>query len=281
MAVALALIAAAIFALGTVLQQRVAMTAADHEATRPLFMLRLARNPTWLLGIAATGVGFLFHAAALGVGELAVVQPVLALTLVFALPLGARLSHQRIEAIDVRASMLLMFALAAFLAISNPAPGIEEPSGGRWLVFGGSLVLLSALLIWRGANRRPALKATLAGTAAGVLFGLHGALTKGAVEQLDSPILAQLGRWELYAFVLVGLAALGVSQIALQAGDLPPAIATESIASPLIGVLLGIALFEESLHEDGSGKLLTVVSLGAMAAGIALLAQRQSRGGAP
>jgi drug/metabolite transporter (DMT)-like permease len=279
-AIALALIAAAIFALGTVLQQRVAMTAPDQVAHSPLFMLRLARSPAWLAGIAATGLGFLFHAAALGAGQLALVQPILALTLVFALPLGARLSSQRIEPVDVRASLLLMAALGAFLAISNPAAGIEDPSGTSWLLLGGPLALLSALLTWQGVRRRPALKATLAGTATGVLFGLHGALTKGVVEQLDAPILTQLGSWELYAFALVGFTALGVSQIALQAGDLPPAIATESIASPLIGVLLGIALFEESLHEDAAGTLLIVASLAAMAVGIALLARRQGRTGA-
>ena len=66
-------------------------------------------------------------------------------------------------------------------------------------------------------------------------------------------------------------------QIALQAGDLPSAVATESILSPLAGVILGIALFEESLHEETWGVILTLLSLTAMAAGIAMLAKHQGR----
>jgi hypothetical protein len=47
---------------------------------------------------------------------------------VLALPLGALLSEQRITRRDVLASSLVALALGAFLVLSNPEAGIDEPS---------------------------------------------------------------------------------------------------------------------------------------------------------
>src|SRR5258708_2209723 len=46
-------------------------------------MVRLARQPAWLLGIAAMIGGFVFQLTALRFGELALVQPILAAELLF------------------------------------------------------------------------------------------------------------------------------------------------------------------------------------------------------
>jgi hypothetical protein len=87
---ALALAAAILSALGTVLQQRVAATATGTQAMRAGFLLRLARQPLWLVGIAVDVAGFVCQAAALGLGRIVVVQPLLASSVVFALPFGSR-----------------------------------------------------------------------------------------------------------------------------------------------------------------------------------------------
>ena len=72
MTVALALVAALLFALGNVLQQRVAMGFPDRLANSALFLLRLGRDPVWLLGTAVILLGFVFHAAALASGQIVV-----------------------------------------------------------------------------------------------------------------------------------------------------------------------------------------------------------------
>lgn len=277
LAVSLALVAALIFALGTVLQQRVAMTASDAEAHSPWFMLRLARRPVWWTGIVLTWVGFGFHAAALSNGEIVLVQPILAMTVVFALPLGARLSAQRIEPRDVGAALLACAGLAAFLLLSDPSAGIAEPAASAWLAWAGALFALAAVLTASGLGRRPAVKATLVGTAAGVLFGLHGAVTKAMTEQLHTGVDALLGGWAIWAVLLVALIGMAISQIALQAGDLPPAIATESIVAPVVSVALGLGLYEEALHDSAGGTLASALALTAMLAGVALLARREGR----
>ncbi len=126
--IGLALVASVIYALATVLQQRVAMTASDRQARSPWFLLRLARSRVWLAGIALVWIGYGFHVAALSGGEIVVVQPVLAMTMVFALPLGARLSAQRVTARDVLAALVAAGGLAAFLLLSEPGEGVSEPS---------------------------------------------------------------------------------------------------------------------------------------------------------
>ncbi|MGE5274544.1 MAG: DMT family transporter, partial [Verrucomicrobiota bacterium] len=91
MDVVLALVAALLFALGTVLQQKAGLDEPSEGASTSL-LIRMAQRPVWLMGIAADVFGFFAQAAALGLGRLAVVQPLLVLSVVFALPLGARLT---------------------------------------------------------------------------------------------------------------------------------------------------------------------------------------------
>ena len=60
-------------------------------------LLQMVRRPTWMAGIAADVVGFGAQAVALTIGRLAVVQPLLVLGVVFALPLGVLLSRRAKE----------------------------------------------------------------------------------------------------------------------------------------------------------------------------------------
>ena len=57
----------------------------------------MATRPVWLRGIATDALGFVAQAIALTIGRLAVVQPLLVSSVVFALPLGARLTHQQVR----------------------------------------------------------------------------------------------------------------------------------------------------------------------------------------
>ena len=63
MDVALALAAAFFFALGLVLQEKAASEQPD-ETVAAGFLVRLARQPVWLLGLAMQGVGFVAQAIA-------------------------------------------------------------------------------------------------------------------------------------------------------------------------------------------------------------------------
>src|SRR5215831_20196938 len=89
-----AFVSAAIFALGTVLQQKGAMEA--PPANTGGFIGALFSKPVWLAGGACQVLGFVTEALALDKGELFLVQPIVSLQVVFALPLGIWITNQRV-----------------------------------------------------------------------------------------------------------------------------------------------------------------------------------------
>src|SRR5919109_3294319 len=134
MDVVLALAAALFFSLGTLLQQQVASTASEEEARRAGFLLRLARRPRWLAGIGADALGFVAQAAALGIGRLVVVQPLLSTTVVFSLPLGAKLGGRRVVRRDMIAALAVTAGLGVFLVVGGPSGGREDATNAAWIV---------------------------------------------------------------------------------------------------------------------------------------------------
>jgi len=273
--VVLALAAALAFALGTVLQQRVAEQATEDDALRAGFLLRLARQPLWLAGIAADGVGFGFQAWALGTGRLVVVQPVLATSVVFALPLGARLGGTRVGRRELLAAVAVTAGLAAFLLISNPSSGVAEATTAGWIAAGAGCAGVSGALVLAARGRSPARRAALLGIATGVLFGLSALLTKTTVDRLDDGLGAVFLDWHVYALVLVGWVSVTLSQASLQCGRLAPAVATQMAFDPIASVVLGIFVLDESLHESAAGAVLSVLALLVMLGGIVVLAARE------
>jgi drug/metabolite transporter (DMT)-like permease len=272
MAVALSFGSAAVFALGVVLQQRVVMDAPEAKEASAGILFRLVRHPVWLGGIAAYGIAFGLQAAALGSGRLVVVQPILATTIVFALPLGAWLSAQRITRRDVVAAFVVTAGLALFLLLADPSGGKDDAPLGQWVVAGAVIIGISAALLVAGLARAGALRAALLGTAAGLLFGLVSALTKGAVEVLQDDGAAVLANWHLYALLAIGFAGMTITQLSLQTGILPPAVATSSIFNPAVSVALGLTLFDEQVHHTTGGRIGAALALLAMFGGIAVLA---------
>jgi drug/metabolite transporter (DMT)-like permease len=272
----LALVAAFLFALGTVLQQKAGLDEPSEGGSAGL-LVRMARRPTWLAGIASDILGFFAQAAALGLGRLAVVQPVLVSSVVWALPMGARLTGQRIKRIDVGGAVLVVGALVAFLTIANPSGGRDDAPFGEWLVAGGVCAGLAAILVLLGQRGPAPRRAALLGIATGLLFALSAALTKAVVDELGDGVFQVFLTWHLYALAVVGYASMTLNQLALNTGALAPAIATSMAFDPITSVALGVTLLDESLHETPLGTTATLAALVAALVGMAILARSQSQ----
>ena len=145
LSVILALVGAVLFAFGTVLQQKGTMEEPEGEALKAGFLLRLLRKPVWLLGVGIDALGYACQAAALGVGKLVVVQPLLVSSVVFALPIGARLTGQRIGRREIAGAVAVVVGLAAFTLVSNPEGGVDNASDRGWLI-GAAVTLFSAVI---------------------------------------------------------------------------------------------------------------------------------------
>lgn len=279
MDVALALAAALFFAGGTVLQGRIAATASDDEALKAGFLLRLARRPQWLAGIALDGLGFVCQAIALAVGRLVVVQPLLAASVVFALPLGARLDRKRVGRRELTAALAVTAGLAVFLVAGDPEGGVDNPGATAWIASFAAVAIVCAVLVAAGRRAAPSRKAALFGTAAGVLFGLSAALTKTVVEQLDDGILSVLGDWHLYALLAVGYASMTLSQTSLSTGALGAAVSTQMALDPVASLLLGTLAFQEEIHDSALGVVAALAGVVVMLAGLVVLAAAEQEGG--
>ncbi len=279
MDVVLALLAALVFALGTVLLQKAGMAEPSGGSATGL-LLRLARRPVWLAGIAADALGFVLQAIALTIGRIAVVQPLLVSSVVFALPLGARLTGQRVRRIDIGAALVVTVALIVFLTVADPSGGRDDAPLGEWLITGAAMAVVVVPLVLFSAGRSPSRKAAMLGIATGVLFALTAALTKAAADQVNDGALEIFKHWHVYALIVVGYISMTLNQLALGTGALAPAIATSIGVDPIVSVVIGTTLFQESLHQAPLAIAATVASLLAALGGVAVLARSQEGGAA-
>ncbi len=274
MQVVLALISALLFALGTVLQQKAGLDTSPSVRSSGL-LWRMARQPIWLTGIACDTLGFVAQAAALRLGQLAVVQPLLVLSVVFALPLGARLSHQHVGRREAAAAVLVVGALVVFLAIANPTGGRSDAPLSKWVVAGIVCAAVCVPLSLLGRHGPPARRAALLGAAAGVLFALTAALTKAVVDELSRGVVHVLASWEPYALVGVGYVSMTLNQLALNTRALAATIASSTALDPIVSVALGLTLFDEQLHASSLEAAAAFVALAAALVGVTVLARAE------
>jgi drug/metabolite transporter (DMT)-like permease len=270
--IALALVAGFLFALGLVLQEKAASSVPEQSVRRG-FLVGLARNPVWLLGLAAQGAGFVAQAIALGIGRIVIVQPLLISTIVFALPLGRLLEDRRISRNEWVGAATVTIGLGTLLLVAKTSEGSDDAPFRRWLVIGGAAVAVAVALFALAHGRSATVRAALLGTAGGILFGLAAALTKTVVSALGDGVTSIVTDWHVYALVAVSIAAFWLEQAALQTGALAAAVATTMAFDPLSSLLFGIALFDESLHESAVGITLCAVSLAVTLLGLVLLAR--------
>ncbi len=99
--VLLSLASAAAYGLAAVLQHYAAVREPPELSIRAGLLVRLVKRPMWLVGSTLDGAGYLFQFLALRRGSLTLVEPLLVLSLVFALPVAAWLDHRRISRSEI------------------------------------------------------------------------------------------------------------------------------------------------------------------------------------
>ena len=169
----------------------------------------------------------------------------------FALPLGARLSHQRVGRREAAAAGLVVAALAGFLAIARPSGGRSDAPISHWVVAGVACAAVCAPLSLLARHGPAPRRAALLGAAAGILFALSAALTQSVVDELHLGVAHVLSSWEPYALGGVGYVSMTLNQLALNTGALAATIASSTALDPITSVALGLALFDEHVRASG------------------------------
>jgi drug/metabolite transporter (DMT)-like permease len=268
----LAVVAAVLFALGTVLQQKGTLSTAAGEDD-PRFLFQILHRPVWLAGAIMQAAGWIVQAAALDRASLVVVQSLTALSLVIALPLGAMLTNQRIGRREFSGALLTLVGIIFFLSAGQPQGGTANPDAASW--WSACLVTGALVLILFGVGRRftGAAKALTFGAAAGLGYGLQAAVTKTFVTEIGGGVLHLLTSWSVYVLIISAVSGFALQQSALKTGVLAPAMASSNSVTLFSSVILGITVYGESLSKSGSAHTgSTVVGLLVAIAGIALLA---------
>lgn len=275
MAEVLALLAAFSFAVGTVLQQKGTL-AVPLPSDDPHFFARLVRTPVWLAGGALQVVGWILQAAALDRGQLVVVQPIIMLSLVIALPFGVWLTGQKVGRREVVGAVATVVGLAVFVVVSDPAAGTQTGSTTAWVVSGLVVAGLVGGLMLFVRHRRAAVAAVLLGTAAGVCFGFQAAVTKVFVGELGHGVVALLETWSVYALIVSALVGFVLQQSSLKTGVLAPAMASSNVANMVVSVTLGALVFEETLSRGHGRLLVSIAALGVTVLGVLSLTRAEA-----
>lgn len=271
MAYALALLAAVAFGLGAVLQQKGTLESAAGEDD-PRFLAQLLRRPVWLAGAGCMAAGWVLQAVALDQGSLIVVQSLTAMSLVIALPFGARITDQQITGRVWLGALAVVAGIVLFLSTGSPKRGASQPSAPVWWTAGVWTLGVVLVLAGLGRRRRGAARALLLGSAAGVGFALQASVTKVFVTIVGLGLLALLSSWTTYVLILSALAGFTLQQSALKTGVLAPALGSSNAVTLFASVIFGLTVFGETLAR-GDGRLVPAfLGLSAALAGIVLLA---------
>ncbi len=148
--VVLALLAALANAAASVLQRRAA--ADEPESGKGLrqalrWLGHVLRRPHWVAGAGMLALSTVFQAAALGVGSLALVQPLMAAELLFTLAVGSLVFHRRPDLRTWLAFVALAAGLSLFLTAASPTSGRSTAIPGHWWPAGAALAAAVVSLV--------------------------------------------------------------------------------------------------------------------------------------
>lgn len=279
----LAVLAACANATSSVLQRKAGKRVPQGENLSLRLIGSLLHQPVWFGGILAVTIGFLLQAAALGSGQLSVVEPVLVLELPFTLLLATRVFHSRLHRREWGAIAGMSAGLAALLYSLSPTGGTSQ--NVRWygwvIGIGVNLAFVAAMVAWgrhspadggaRG-HQGGALRAAVLAVGAGAAFGMTAALIKGMTTNFSHGITAVFTSWQLYAMVVAGVGAMFLVQSAMNAGRLVAAQPGLTLTDPIVSVLWGVFVFHEQVR---TGWYLVLFGAGAaVIAGAVLLLAR-------
>jgi drug/metabolite transporter (DMT)-like permease len=252
--VVLALTASVFTALASVAQRRAAAPAPAQGRPSLRLIEYLLHRPVWFLGIASMILGFVFQVAALRVGSLSLVQPIIATELVLVFGIIAIRRRHAVRTRDWLSALGVAVSLGIFLALAKPEGGHDHASGFMWVLAGSATAALAAVLTAaaylsraRGAHSSSGRKAALLGIAAATGFGFVAAVIKELSTHFAQGPSAVFSNWSPYVLLLSGAASMFLASHAFQAGSLAASQPGLTVVDPLVASLLGVVLFGERL----------------------------------
>jgi drug/metabolite transporter (DMT)-like permease len=275
-AVVLTLVAAFLFGLSSVLEQRSTKQVPDRGSFSPRLLADLARQRRWLIALGIQIAGNILQVVALHFGALALVQPLLVADLLFAVGVAAVLRrHHRPDRIMLTGVLCAAAGIASFLAVGRPGGGRRtvglEAVPPLVTSLTATLIVCLAAARWGPRRFRPIWLAV----ACGADFGVTAFLLKITPDAVGQGFGDPLGLWPLYLLVVVGPLGFLLNQSAFQAGLLiAPVLAIITALDPLVSIGIARVWLDESFASSPPALAAEALSLAVMTGGIVALAHR-------
>lgn len=265
LAVALSLVSAICYATAAVVQERTAARTASVRGA-------LTRG-SWWWSVGLNAGGALLHVVALRYGPLTLVQPLGALSLVVAVPLGSLVAHRRTSGTQWRGMALTLVGLAALLAVtvSGHAPDDTLHTAEVLLVVLAAVTAVTVLV--RFASARSAQGGLALAAASGIASGVGSTL---AQKLAVGPVLSWSTVPVAVLTVAFAVAGLLLSQKAYRSGLGAP-LALLTLVNPVTASAIGITLLGEGFQYGETGVALALAGAGAAVHGVTLLSRSQPR----
>jgi drug/metabolite transporter (DMT)-like permease len=273
--------AALLLGLGYVLQQRVAAMASLDELLRFRLLFDLMHRPLWWAGIGAMVIGELLAGLALQLATVAVVEPLLSTSLLFALAFAGLSARIRIRWTEVSGAVLLSAALGVFIAVGQPHSSPNpDPNNAIITIAVCCVVAAVGILVFLGKRRDLVRESILLATAAGLLYGLQDASTRAALVQADDHGISSI-LFNPWGYLVVGAAVVGIllSQSAFKAARLDYSLPPIAAAEPIAGIALGVSLLGDVVSVSVLGLAVESICLVAMVAGVVLIGRSANLAG--
>jgi len=238
--------AAGLYSAGIALQALEARQIAKQHALRIGLLWRLVRRPRWLLGITLDLGGWALQTLALTLAPLTLVQPALAVGLVFLLAIGAAFLNEPVGRREVVAVVAIAIGVAA-IGWATPGHEARHETGAALVV---ALCLLgAAALLPHALSRLGRPLGALVAVGAGLAFAWDGLATKFFADDLSHRTFPALLFWLAGMFVAAGFGTLSENS-ALQSRPVTQVAPLVFATTTLVPVVLAPFLAHESWSGD-------------------------------
>lgn len=268
---AAAVVAGALFAVAAVLQQRMAAQRPRGEQLSPRLVLHLARERVWLVGIAVAAGSYVVQALALSLAPLSVVQPLLTIEVVFAVPLSVRRHDMSLHAREWAAIAAVACALAGGLVAAGPQPGHPLQPAASWAPILGATGGVTLAAVGVGRLLRGRARAAAYALAAAVVMGVEASLMAATAANFGHGAVRGFAAWETYAMAVSSITVLLLIQSAFAAGPLAVSLPITDALSPAVAIAIGVTLFHERLTTSTTRLWIAALAAAVLVGAIAML----------
>jgi hypothetical protein len=235
----------------------------------------LVRQPVWLVGTCISALAVVMHAFALRLGSIALVQPLMLVGVVLAVPARSALEGVLPRWSEVRAVSVTAAGLAVFLLAVSPRPSGRPPrvvTGAVFVTVCFAVGLVALRASRRGPGRSAGFRAGVLGAGAGVMFGVTAGLLKavGGAFGGEGHDVRRTGA-TVVLLVAAGVFGTAMNQKAYHIAPISFSLPLVNVVDLAVAVVFGALVFGEVPGHGVTPLVVEALALGCIGLGLRLI----------